>query len=321
LTVPTTAGDSAADTRSAPASLEDVQAEFAAALVAAGHLVPTGVEGVYGRGGAFEDVIERFDRLVTRLGAADRPEVLRFPPVVTRANFERSEYLKAFPNLAGVVHAFHGGDREHGELLARVEHGEPWGDFFRQADVVLTPAACYPLYPMCRGTLSPAGRLFDVQSYCFRHEPSPDPARMQLFRMHEYVRIGTAESAREFRDAWMTRGLEALRAVGLPAEVERANDPFFGRRGRMLAADQRDQSLKFELVVPICSNEKPTACMSFNYHQDHFGRLFGIQLPDGEPAHTACVGFGLERIALALFRHHGMDVARWPAAAREALSP
>ena len=30
----------------------------------------------------------------------------------------------------------------------------------------------------------------DVFSYCFRHEPSVDPARMQMFRMREFVRIG-----------------------------------------------------------------------------------------------------------------------------------
>ena len=44
----------------------------------------------------------------------------------------------------------------------------------------------------------------------------------------------------------------------------------------MLAASQRDQKLKFELLVPITSQEKPTACLSFNYHQDHFGSLWGI---------------------------------------------
>ena len=34
-------------------------------------------------------------------------------------------------------------------------------------------------------------------------------------------------------------------------------------------------------------------------------------------AHTACVGFGLERITLALLRHHGLDLAAWPEAVRD----
>jgi seryl-tRNA synthetase len=110
-----------------------------------------------------------------------------------------------------------------------------------------------------------------------------------------------------------------MAAVGLDAKAVLANDPFFGRRGRMLSADQRDQSLKFELVVAITSTEKPTACVSLNYHQDHFGHLFGIKTADGVNAHTACIGFGVERIALALFRTHGMTPSAWPASVRGVL--
>ena len=43
------------------------------------------------------------------------------------------------------------------------------------------------------------------------------------------------------------------------------------------------------------------------------------QTADGEVAHTACVGFGMERVALALFKHHGLDVKAWPAPVRKAL--
>ena len=159
-----------------------------------------------------------------------------------------------------------------------------------------------------------------MQSYCFRHEPSIDPARMQLFRMREYVRVGRPEVVQEFRDSWQARGTVLLLSMGLDAHIDAANDPFFGRAGRMLAANQREQALKFELLVPVCSAEKPTACLSFNYHRDHFGHLFGILLPDGAFAHTACVGFGLERITLALFKKHGFTPSAWPAPAREALA-
>jgi seryl-tRNA synthetase len=142
---------------------------------------------------------------------------------------------------------------------------------------------------------------------------------MQSFRQREYVRVGDFQAAKDFRDLWMERGLKIMADVGLDAKAVVANDPFFGRRGRMLAADQRDQSLKFELVVPITSAEKPTACVSLNYHQDHFGHLFGIRTASGENAHTACIGFGVERVALALFRTHGMVPSKWPASVRGVL--
>ena len=34
-------------------------------------------------------------------------------------------------------------------------------------------------------------------SYCFRHEPSDDAGRMQMFRMHEHVRAADPETVVE----------------------------------------------------------------------------------------------------------------------------
>ena len=170
-----------------------------------------------------------------------------------------------------------------------------------------------------RGRMGADGALVDCYTYVFRHEPSVDPARMQMFRQREHVRLGSARQALDFRTLWMKRGKEIIGSFGLPFEVDVANDPFFGRTGKLLAASQREESLKFELLVPITSKEQPTACVSFNYHRDLFGQNFGVETASGEPAHTACVGFGVERIALALFRHHGFDPKAWPAAVRNVL--
>jgi seryl-tRNA synthetase len=161
----------------------------------------------------------------------------------------------------------------------------------------------------------------DLRSFVFRHEPSVDPARMQSFRQREYVRLGSAEQALAHRDAWLERAGGMLRALGLDVRAVPANDPFFGRPGRMMAAAQREQGLKYELVVPVASSERPTAVASCNCHLDHFGAAFGIHTADGRPAHSACVGFGLERIALALVRAHGLDPSRWPASVRRVLGP
>ena len=87
----------------------------------------------------------------------------------------------------------------------------------------------------------------------------------------------------------------------------------------MMAAGQREQKLKFEVLIPVISLEKPTAVCSFNFHQDHFGSTFGIKTPDGAVANTACLGFGLERVVMAIFKTHGFDPKQWPAAVRERL--
>ncbi|EPE93643.1 amino acid--[acyl-carrier-protein] ligase [Rhizobium grahamii] len=299
----------------------DIQTSFLDLLFESGLLIDTGVDGLYGRSAQFEDVIAAFERLIDRFGGADGAEVIRFPSGMNRAFFETSGYMKSFPQLAGTVHSFCGNELDHMSLLKCMEVGEDWTKDQEATDIVLTPAACYPLYPTVakRGPLPEGGALFDLQSYCFRHEPSKDPARQQLFRMREYVCMGTDKHVTDFRQSWMDRVAEMMKAVGLEVTIDVANDPFFGRAGKMLANNQRDQKLKFELLIPITSTAKPTACMSFNYHQDAFGAKWGLNLEDGSVAHTACVGFGLERIALALLHHHGLDTVDWPESVRKAL--
>ncbi|MBB1248931.1 amino acid--[acyl-carrier-protein] ligase [Rhizobium sp. G21] len=299
----------------------DMQVSFLDRLFESGLLIDTGVDGLYGRSGEFEDVIAAFERLIDRTGGGDGAEAIRFPPGMNRAYFETSGYMKSFPQLAGTVHSFCGNDHDHLSLLQCMEEGKDWTKEQKATDIALTPAACYPLYPTIakRGPIAMKGGLYDLQSYCFRHEPSKDPARQQLFRMREYVCMGTEAHVTDFRQTWMDRGVEMMKSVGLDVEIDIANDPFFGRAGRLLANNQRDQNLKFELLIPVTSQANKTACMSFNYHQDAFGSKWGLNLEDGTVAHTACVGFGLERIALALFAKHGLDTKLWPEDVRKVL--
>jgi seryl-tRNA synthetase len=285
-------------------------------LVDAGVLVPTGVEGLLGRSGRFEAVVDGVSAAARRAGAADDNVVLRFPPVFARAAFELTDYLRSFPDLTGSVHTFSGDDRDHARVLAAAEKGEDWSALLAPAEVMLCSAACHPLYPTQRGTLPDGGRHFDVLGWCFRHEPSIDPARMQAFRQQEFVFLGEPDAAQAHRDRWIERAAGVLESLGIDARAEVANDPFFGRAGRLLAANQREEALKIELVAEVASAERPTAVVSSNCHRDHFGLPFGIETADGAVAHTACVGFGLERVALALFRRHGLDPERWPASVR-----
>jgi seryl-tRNA synthetase len=282
-------------------------------------LIDTGVPGLYGRSQLFERIIDGIDHAFTTASADDGAEVLRFPPIINRASFEKVEYIKAFPQLMGIIHTFTGNDKAHRELLRKVEAHEDWTKDLDAAAVVLKPAACYPVYPTMTGTLPAGGKIVDVMSYCFRHEPSPDPARMMMFRMHEHIRFAAPDEVKTWRDLWFARSQRVLAAMGLHCRAEVANDPFFGRTGKVLAQNQRDAELKFELLVTIHTEEAPTAVVSLNYHQDHFAHLFDIRLADGTYAHTSCIGFGMERLAIALLVHHGFDPHTWPAAVKTTL--
>src|SRR6266536_512289 len=169
----------------------DAPATFLERLIANRLLLPSGVDGIYARSERFESVVDALDAMVGRFGAPDCPDVLRFPPAMPRLALARSGYLKSFPQLLGAIHCFCGSEAGHRALLQSMEAGEEWTGQQEATDLVLTPASCYPLYPIVasRGRLPAEGGVYDMHSWCFRHEPSLDPARMQTFRVREFVRI------------------------------------------------------------------------------------------------------------------------------------
>ena len=112
--------------------------------------------------------------------------------------------------------------------LERRPSGGDWTKGLAAADLVLSPAACYPVYPLVasRGHLPNGGLLFDVAADCFRHEPSKDLERPQSFRMREYVCIAAPQAVKNFRERWMGRARKIADRLGLPHRMEQASDPF-----------------------------------------------------------------------------------------------
>src|SRR6476620_179637 len=164
-------------------------------------LLPSGIDGVYARTAMFEDAVDGLSALISR-HREPGTEVLRFPPVMSRRQLETSGYLKSFPHFLGCVCCLNGAEVQIRGAVERFEAGEDWTDDLAAADLVLTPAACYPVYPLVasRGEVPAGGLLFDVACDCFRREPSKNVDRLQSFRMREYVCIGTPSEIGDFRE-------------------------------------------------------------------------------------------------------------------------
>jgi seryl-tRNA synthetase len=290
------------------------------ASIAEGLFRSMGVDGVYARTALYAHVVGRLESYITRQ-RDPKAEIMHFPPVMSRKQLEKSGYLKSFPNLLGCVCALHGSEASIRSAVDRYENGGDWTTSVTSSDLVLSPAACYPVYPIAaaRGQLPAGGLQFDIEADVFRHEPSRSLDRLQSFRMREFVRIGSPQEIVEFRESWMGKAPLLAADLSLPFSIDVANDPFFGRVGQVMAVSQRQQALKFELLIPYYAGASPTACMSFNYHRDHFGQVWGIRDDKGELAHTSCVAFGIDRLTVALFAIHGLDLEKWPAVTRAAL--
>ncbi|AKT50196.1 hypothetical protein [Arsenicicoccus sp. oral taxon 190] len=299
------------------ATIEQARRGFLAQLLEAGHYVPLGRPGVWGRSAAFEQVLMG---LVGALDGfyAERPQtVVHFGPVVPQALLERTGYVTTQPHLVGSIDAFSGDDADHREIVADLEEGRDWATRLQPSGLVMVSSACHPLY----GALAHqrVQGSYQIFGWVFRHEPSEDPFRTASFRQKESVHVGDHDACQEHRDHWVGRAEELLLELGLPVEQEVANDPFFGRAGRMMARGQRQAALKKELTIGAYPGHPRTALASGNLHGDHFTAAFDITLPDGSPAETSCMGFGLERTTLSLLRVHGMDVGSWPAGVRQRL--
>ena len=219
--------------------------------------------------------------------------------------------LTSFPHLAGSVFAFAGDEHQAAQQAEQAARHEDWSEFQQMTELMLMPAACYPVYPAiaARGRLPEGGAFVDAGgAWVFRHEPSHDPARRQMFHMHELVRIGEPDAVLAWRDEWAQRGLELLRSLGLDAQLDN-NDVLRTRRpdaGRQPAGKPAGK-----LMVQIAGPSRPRWPRSTTIVTTS-GAAYGIELAGGGTAHTACLGFGQERVVVALLRTHGLDPEAWP---------
>ena len=124
-------------------------------------LRPTSAHGVHARTGLFEQVIDGLSAVITARREAGT-EIFRFPPVMSRALVEKSGYLKSFPHLLGCVSCLHGGEPAIRALVEGPAADGNWVEGLAATDLVLTPAACYPLYPLiaARGNVPTKGSRF-----------------------------------------------------------------------------------------------------------------------------------------------------------------
>ena len=185
----------------AAASLEPSQDPLAS--LAPALFSPMGVDGVYARTALYVHICDRLEEYITKLREPGT-EIMRFPPVGARAR-------------------------------------RAWTAALSATDLVLSPAACYPLYPLvaARGRLPPAGLEFELTAECFPPR-AVLPARSPAVLSHARVRAPRLpEQISAFRERWLAPRPDLALALALPGSIEVANDPFFGRVGQIMALSQR----------------------------------------------------------------------------------
>lgn len=129
--------------------------------------------------------------------------------------------------------------------------------------------------------------------------------RLLDFTMREIIFIGSEKYVLSKRNEYMEKGKQLINRLQLDGNITVSNDPFFKKEDESKAAFQKKFKLKYELNLKNTDNGHEVAVASFNYHNINFSKAYNISLADGRLAHTACIAFGLERLAFTYITQVG----------------
>ena len=271
--------------------------------------------GFTGLTGPLHALSERIDGRFLDLASSFKSEAQTFGPLLSVHDLRKIDYFSAFPHLVAFPASV---DPEQGNLreFAARNGADAEGPLrtTRNAPVhsVLAPAACYAVYIALQGTEHPGvPRAVTVRGTCFRSEQVFEPLiRQPSFTMREIVHLGDAASVKAFLEESRERVIAIAAEWGLSPAMAVATDPFFdpARSPKYLHATLFPS--KHELI------DRGIALASFNNHRNFFGEAYHITA-GGDPIHTACVAFGIERWVAAILRQHGAEPACWPVELRQ----
>ena len=268
--------------------------------------------GLTGLRGDVRHLRRRVERALAALDASEGAEEWSVPAALSLETLARADYFASFPQwLTLAAHL-----REDAAALEAVARSDRPAQAARAAAApaaaALPPAVCYHVYAALADSTLDRTRVVGVQGTCWRHEGARlrPLARGWAFTMRETVCLGAAPHVAALRARGAERALAFARALGLPARLEAATDPFFAPTARGQALLQRVKGLKQELLLGVGAEE--LAASSFNLHEEFFGDAFAIRAADGAPAASGCVAHGVERWLLAVLSTHGCDPRGWP---------
>jgi seryl-tRNA synthetase len=293
-------------------------------LEASGELWRAG-QGRYGLGPLLTGLMASFERSFLELARAFDAAPHQFPALVGADTLERCRYIRSFPHSLNLVSHL----REDLDAIQRFAGGAAWdGERLRVAEgttagvkCLLSPSVCFHWYAWLHDRVLAAPRAITALGKCFRWESGnlAGLERLWDFTMREIVFTGPRAWVLERRSRAIELTAALLDRWELAYEIQSATDPFFIDDFSAQSAFQVAFDLKFEIRARLPYAGSTLAVGSFNHHQDFFGKSFNIRAAAGAPTDTGCVGFGLERLALAFVAQHGVEPERWPAAARREL--
>jgi len=185
---------------------------------------------------------------------------------------------------------------------------------------VLSPTVCHHCFESRSGRTESSQQTVTALNQCSRYEVHDTGGlqRLRHYWMREIIYFRpNAKDVQSALDDILKVTTDYLRKWGISFRVSSASDPFFLDSGSSKRLFQTSFLLKRELQLPV--EGKHIACASFNNHQESLTGAFEISAEEGSVA-SGCVGWGYDRLILALFSQLGPNVDQWPEAVRSDLN-
>ncbi|MEW5976522.1 MAG: aminoacyl--tRNA ligase-related protein [Acidobacteriota bacterium] len=287
-------------------------------LVRKGWVTPTS-NGMHAYRGLMYDLYQALDAAFRREALALRVEECKLPALMDLATLARTGYLESFPHNANLITHL----PEQAEVIDRFKQaikqnsqGAVASDgVWLAPSHALSPTVCYHFYQVHQNQTLPANLVgATAVSPCYRFEGKAMQGlrRLREFNMREIIFLGSPDEVLVRRQALLELQKEMLQRCHLQATIQTASDPFFLDTYDKRRLFQMSFDLKYEVQAYLPEDDTWLAIGSVNYHQDHFGKAFGIRQASGETAESCCLGFGIDRWCFAIFAQHGLDPDSWP---------
>ncbi len=257
-------------------------------------------------------LLYELDGVFTGWAAAVGAEQLILPPLLPAGAMRELDFFVNFPHLALLVSQVRDDDGTRERLADRTKQDALCAHELDPTGLVLPTAACFAVYLHLSGSVVTPPYRVTVRERCFRNEDYYDGLKRVLgFHMREIVCVGDLAAAQGHLEAFapLVEALGTALRLGLRREV--GLDPFFDKDGSRAQMQQL-----FPVKQEFLAGE--LAIASVNLHRNFFGERCAIALPDGGPAFTSCVAFGLERWVYALEQRFAGDFAAATSALRDA---
>ena len=255
--------------------------------------------------------------LVKRFARAFNASEEKFPNVISVENLIKTNHLSSFPEHLNFVNNIHPNIEildQFGEYAKSSESADFISEKIMETpQLIQNPSTCYHCYASRAGQKVNKNTVITALAGCHRYEGANHSqlGRLMEFSLREVIFLGEPNFIRETREEC----LRLIKKLAVDWEfggvLQSENDPFFTSDFEIKAEHQRKMKMKYEFRAYISDNDDGLAVMSSNLHGLTFSKTFNIESDDW-PVHTGCIGFGLERMIIALIAQHGVDPECWP---------